>query len=178
MVTIFASEAAKPSGIGVLGVNGSALLLQLAAWVIFFLLIKRFALDKIVAVLHERNKTIEDGIRLGREMELEKSQLEIKKEKTLKQARRDADAIIQTAKDEASQIISDAEQSAKRRAATLMEDSRARIAEETAKATEALQSDIKQLVADATGRVLQQKIDISSDEALISRSIQEAMHER
>ena len=58
--------AEETKGIGALGIDALAILAQAATFLILFLIIKKFALEKIVATLEKRRKTIDDGVRLGR----------------------------------------------------------------------------------------------------------------
>src|SRR5690606_23356555 len=102
----FAAETADTAtGIGALGIRLPNLLLQMATFLIFFAIVYRFGFKAIVRILDERRQTIEDGIRLGREMESEKARLDEQVSETLHDARKQADKIIAEANKEAGEII-------------------------------------------------------------------------
>ena len=103
--------AEEASGIGALGIDPLAILAQALTFLVLFVIIKKYALEKIVNSLEKRRKTIDDGVRLGRQMEAEKEKLEEKVDATLKKARAEADKIISAGHEEAGGIIKQAEES-------------------------------------------------------------------
>src|SRR5687768_776736 len=117
----FAAEGGQ-SGIGVLGIDPRAMGLQLITFVILFCLLKRFSFDTIVRLLEERRHAIDDGIRLGREMEAEKARLDERVEATLRQARKESDRIIAEAHQEAGGIIKASEELAERKISGMLND--------------------------------------------------------
>lgn len=163
--------AAEPSGLAVLGIDPLALLLQMATFLILFLLLKRFALKKIVSMLEERQLTIDKGVDLGLQMEAEKEQLDKRVDKILHVAREQADQIIASGHHEAGVIIKAAEDAAARKTEAMLTDFHAQMSEDIERARKQLQKDTISLVAEATGVLLQEKLDAKQDAALIEQSI-------
>src|SRR5437868_5329897 len=97
--------ADNSSGLGALGVDGKAFLIQLVTFLLAFWVLKRYAFKPILKVLNERRETIERGVSLGEEMKQERAKLEQEVGKTLHQARRQADEILATANDAAREAI-------------------------------------------------------------------------
>ncbi|HMH31250.1 MAG TPA: ATP synthase F0 subunit B, partial [Methylomirabilota bacterium] len=87
-VTNFGAEASS-SGLGALGVDGKAFIIQLITFLLVFLVLKRFAFKPILKVLNERRETIESGVKLGDEMRKERSKLDDEVEKKLHEARQE-----------------------------------------------------------------------------------------
>lgn len=169
-LTQFAAEAAgEKSGLAVLGLDPKALLLQLATFVILFLLLKKFAFSKIIAVLEERRRTIDQGVDLGREMEDQKQKLDQKASEILQNARKEADNIIAAAHQDAGTVIKEAEGAATRKVDAMIADAHAHIAEETERARASLEQELAGLVARATEALIQEKLDAKKDAALIER---------
>ena len=109
--------AASTSGIGALGVNFSALAIQLITFILAYLVLRKWAFGPIVRILQERRQVVEDGVKLGEKMRHDEQALEEKIEKTLVETRREADKIIAEANETAKQMVRDAEGEAKNRAA-------------------------------------------------------------
>ena len=173
---IFAAEAAQESsgGIGALGVDFKALLLQIVTFVIVFLLLKKFALDKIVQTLEERRKTIDKGVDLGIKMSEEKERLSQEVAAALKKARLEADKIIAAGHHEAGILLKEAEASAARKADAMLVDAHAKIEDDIQNAKKGLEKETLQLVAEAASALLAKKLDAKQDAVLINRALQEA----
>ena len=82
------------SGLGALGVDGKAFLIQLITFVLAFFVLKRYAFKPISKVLNERRDTIEKGVKLGEEMQKERAKLDAQVEKALHEARQEADRLL------------------------------------------------------------------------------------
>ncbi len=108
-VTIFGAESAQ-SGIGALGINGQALLIQLVTFVLAYIVLRRFAFQPILKVLRDRRELIEKGVKLGEDMQKEKAELDAKVTAELQDARRKADGIVAEAHDAARDTQRDAEE--------------------------------------------------------------------
>lgn len=162
--------AEETKGIGALGIDALAILAQAATFLILFLIIKKFALEKIVATLEKRRKTIDDGVRLGREMEVEKEKLDEKFESVLQKARVQADEIIAGGQKESGEIIKAAEESAIRKTDALLADAHAKIDADIERARKELEHEMRSLVAEATEVIIAEKLDVKKDESLIKRA--------
>src|SRR5487761_1330773 len=101
--THFAADSS--SGLGALGVDGKAFLVQLATFILAFLVLKRYAFQPILRVMQQRQETIESGVKLGEQLRKQQAELESKVEETLHQARQQADGIIADAQDTGRQVI-------------------------------------------------------------------------
>lgn len=168
LTTIFANTE-EVSGIGALGIDPLAILAQAATFLLLFFIIKKYALTKIVATLESRRKTIDDGIRLGREMEVEKDRLDEKVQKALKQARLESDKIIAASHEEAGSVIKEAEDAASRKADIMLADAHVKIEEDIEKARNGLEKEMRGLVAEATEAIIRTKLDSKADEKLLSQ---------
>lgn len=169
MTTMFANTE-EVSGIGALGIDPLAILAQAATFLLLFFIIKKFALEKIVKTLEDRRKVIEDGIRLGREMEAEKEKLDEKVAENLKKARIEADKIIAAGHEEAGAVIKASEETATRKTDSMLADAHAKIDEDIDKARRSLESEMRGLVAEATEVIIKTKLDSKQDEKLLQES--------
>lgn len=166
---VFGAE--EEAGIAALGIDPLAILAQGVTFLVLFFLLKKFALNKIVETLEKRNKTINDGIRLGQTMEAEKAELDQKVKAVLKDARLEADKIIASGHTEATEAIKQAEAAAARKVDAMLTDAKARISDEMVAAKKALTTEILSLVSEATEAVIDEKLDSSKDRQLIERQL-------
>lgn len=169
-----AEHGSESEGIAALGIDPWAILAQAITFLVLFLVIKKFALGKIVNTLETRRKTIDKGVLLGIEMEKQKEHLDEEVEKLLHQARQDADKIIAGGQAEAATILHQAEADAQQKAATLLADAQNRINENIERAKNELQKEMVDLVAEATGALIREKVTAKRDAAIIEKILKEA----
>lgn len=170
-IQLIGAASEEPQGIAALGIDPLAIAAQAATFLLLFFIIKKFALDKIVATLEERRKTIDDGVRLGREMEAEKEKLSEEIDKKLQEARTEADKIIAASHQEAGAIIRESQEAATRKADAILADAHAKIEEDIIRAREGLQKEVSTLVADAVAVIAEEKIDAQKDMGMIERAL-------
>lgn len=159
------------SGLGALGVDGQAFVIQLITFVLAFLVLRRFAFKPILKVLRERRETIEGGVKLGEQMKQEEAKMEAKVEQALHEARQQADGIIAGAQDVGRQAIREAEDKARAKAAGIITEAESRLIQETARARQQLEQEVVALVSDATEAIIDEKVDAKKDAALIERAL-------
>jgi F-type H+-transporting ATPase subunit b len=167
------AEAQSSSGLGALGVDGTAFVIQLITFVLAFLVLKRFAFKPIIKVLRERRETIENGVKLGEKMKQEEAKLAAKVDEIMHEARKEADSIIATAQDSGRQSVREAEEKARVKAEGILTEAQSRIAQETARARKRLEQEVVGLVSDATEAIIDEKLDAKKDAALIERALKE-----
>lgn len=170
-LTTFADSS---SGIGALGVDGKAFLIQLVTFILAYLVLQRYAFKPIIRVMRERRETIENGVRLGEQMKKEYAALEAKVEKELHEARQKADEIIAEAQDGGRQAVREAEEKARAKAEGILSDAQARISQEAARARQHLEKEVVSLVSEATETIIGEKVDAKKDASLIERALKGA----
>lgn len=168
-----AQFADSSSGIGALGVDGKAFVIQLVSFVIAFLVLQRYAFGPIIRTMTRRRETIEQGVNLGEQMKKDQAALEAKVEKTLHETRAKADGIIAEAQEAARGTIRDAEDKARDKAAGIVAEAEARIKQDAARARQALEKEVVGLISDATEAIIGEKVDAKKDAQLIDRALKE-----
>ena len=162
---------ASSSGIGALGFSVSSFIIQVITFILVFLVLRQWAFKPILRILNERRELIENGVKLGQEMALEKKQLEARIDKTLHETRAKADDILSAAQQDARKVIADAEDAAKSKADQILTDAESRIKQETSKAWKDLQKDLASLVSEATEAIIDEKVDTKKDIELIDKAL-------
>ena len=166
-------EASAESGLGALGVDGKAFLIQLITFVLAFLVLKKWAFGPITKIMDERRKTIEAGVNLGEQMRKDQAALEAKVAETLADARSQADGIIAGAHEASRQAIREAEDKARDKAAGILSEAEQRIANDTKRARKQLEGELVGLISEATEAIIGEKVDAQKDAALIDRALKE-----
>jgi len=172
VLTHFAEDSS--SGLGALGVDGKAFLIQLITFVLAFFVLYKWAFPPILKMLDERHKKIEDGVNLGEQMKKDQAAFETKVADELSKARAEADMIIAGAEETSKQIVRDAEGKAADKAATIVAEGEARAASEMARARKKLEGEVVALISDATEAIIGEKVDAAKDAQLIDRALKES----
>lgn len=162
------------SGLGALGVDGKAFVVQLITFVLAYLVLRRYAFTPILRVLHERRETIESGVALGESMQKERAQLDDQVADELQKSRKQADVIIAGAHETAKQTIRDAEDKAKIKAQAIIDEADGRIVQDTMRARKQLEKELVGLISDATEAIIDEKVDAKKDAQLMDRALKGA----
>lgn len=170
--------AAGSTGISALGFSGSAFLIQLATFILAYLVLRHYAFGPILKVMRQRRETIEGNVKLAEKLQAEQAEMEAKVEKSLHQARQEADGIIAEAQDASRQVIRDAEDKARQKAASIVSEAEAQIAQNTQRARQKLEKELVGLIADTTEAIIEEKVDTKKDVELIERSLRERLVKR
>lgn len=168
-VTQFGAD--NSSGIGALGIDGQALLIQLVTFILAFLVLRRYAFKPILKVLQERRDTIDKGVTLGEEMQKERAKLDKTVASELHAARTKADGILAEASDTARATVREAEERARSKGDGIVKDAEERAAQEVKRARKALESELVGLISDATEAIIDEKVDAQKDAQLIDRAL-------
>lgn len=163
-----ATESAET---GILGFSLQSLIIQIITFILVFILLKKFAFNKIIALLDTRHKVIDEGVRHGQQMQREREKFEKETSKVAREARHSADLIIGDAQKEAREIIREAEKAAHKKSEIMLKDAEERINEESLQAKRKIERDVAELVSEATEAVVEEKIDAKKDADLIDRAI-------
>jgi F-type H+-transporting ATPase subunit b len=167
----FAAESSGGSPLDALGVHLGAFIIQLITFLLVFMILMKFAFRPIVRMLEKRRQTIEDGVKLGLEMEKEREGLRTESANVIRDARHEADRIISNAQKDAREVVREAEKAGQRKVDAMVEDAEARINEETEQARRLLEKDMVGLVAEATEAVVEEKVDAGKDAELIDKAM-------
>jgi F-type H+-transporting ATPase subunit b len=173
ILNTFAAEEAEATGLAALGIDGQAFVIQLLTFLLVFAVLYKFVFHRIVSILEKRQKTIEEGVNLTAEMQVEKEKLEEEVDRIKKQTRAEADELVAQTRDKASLILKQAEEKSQVKADQIIEDAKKKITEESAKAKRKLEKEMVELIVSATEEVTRQKLDEDKDRQLVSKILKE-----
>lgn len=168
---IITFSAESSSGIGALGINSQALLIQLVTFVLAYFVLRRYAFKPILKVLQERQQLIESGVKIGEDMQKQRAELDKHINATMNDARRTADGIISEAQEAARVVQREAEEKARLKADNIQTDAHSRAEQEIIQMRSQLQKELVGLVSEATEAIIDEKIDANKDAVLIERAL-------
>lgn len=164
----------EPAGIAALGLDWKAIIAQGVTFLIFLLIVKKFAFSKVVGVLEERRVKIEDSLDKAEELTHQNEAAEKRVNELLHQARKEAEEIIGKSHEEAGSIIQEAQDAAGAKAKKIIADGMAQIEQQVVKAQDQLKKETLELVAQATSALLSETVDAKKHEALITKALSSA----
>ena len=164
-----AATGAESSGdlFGTLGIEWTALLLQAIAFVLLVIILKKWIYPPIAEMLDRHDKKIEDAMKAAEEAKAHAVESEAKTAELLEKSRTEAAEIIEAAKKESAEIAVKAEKDAAIRAEAIIANARADFERDVEQARADLRAEVVGLVALATEKVIDAKID-AEDEKIIA----------
>ncbi|RWZ79119.1 MAG: ATP synthase F0 subunit B [Candidatus Chaera renei] len=175
----FAAEAAqRPGLLGALGIDWRLLLLQGAAFLLLVWFLGRFVYPVLIKAIDERQKSLESASAAAAAAEAQAARAEAAADKTLQEARRQAEDIIQTAHHEALAMQEAAEAKAKKRAEFIARQTGEQLEQTVLAARRHLLGEVRQLVAEATEKLVGQKMNSTADRRLIEQALKQSEERR
>ena len=173
LLTQFGADSAA-SGIGALGIDWKALVIQLITFGLAYLVLRKYAFGPIMKVMNERRETIDKGVSLGEQMQKRQAESEAEVAKRLAEARTEADGIVAAANEEARATVAGAEEKARTKAEGIIAEAEGRIAQDTALARRKLEKELVGLIGEATEAIIDEKVDSRKDAELIDKALRGA----
>jgi F-type H+-transporting ATPase subunit b len=161
------------SGIGAFNLNVKTFVFQLITFVLVLLVFRKWVVPKLVATMDLRQKTLEQSLENAKATEAALAKAEVQADAILANTRKKADAALSEARKAASTIIAEGETAASKRAAMIVKEAEERLGHERDRLHTELSKELAGLVADATEKVLVQKINEREDRAIIERSLKD-----
>ena len=144
---------------------------QAVAFVIFVALCMKYVWPPLISALEKRQKEIADGLDNA---EKAKKNLELAKSNavdTLRQAKAEAQQIIDEAQKQRSVILDRATEEATSEKLRIVESAKAEIEAATNRAREELRAEVIQMAAAAAEKILDKKLDASTDHQLVKKIV-------
>ncbi len=155
-----------------LGINGKLLLAQIVNFFVLLWVLKRFAYKPVLEALEERRDKIEKGLADAEKSQKKLIEIEEKEKKVLAKARKEAQKIIGKAEEQAKKSQEEIVKEANRRVEKMIEDANKKIEEEKNKMLAEVKGEVAKLVALATEKVIDEKIDEGKDKEMIEKAVE------
>ena len=173
----FAEAAVKheeaAGGIAALGINLQGFLFQLITFVLVLLLLRKYAYGPLVKTLESRREAVIESIDNARKTADELARANEKTAEIIAEARKEAADIVSLAHKEAGKLAEETEAKAQKKAEHVIASAEARLSQDIEKSRQALRREMLGLVADATEKILRDKLDSASDKKLIEAALTE-----
>ena len=131
----------------------------LIAFIIVFLLLRKFAWKPILSSLHEREKTISDSLSTAQKVKAEMAQLKNENEALLAKAREERASLIKDAKIVSDKMVADAKERAKSEYDRIVADAQAAIEQQKMAALTDVKNQVGNLVIEVAEKVLRRELD-------------------
>ena len=157
-----------------LGINVSALIVQLLAFLILVFLLWRYAYRPIVGALDQRAERVRSSMEQADRIERQLAETESRNQQILTEARREAQQIISQAREVGDRQIAQAREVAREEADKQLQQSLAQLRAEEQRAKQELRQQYADLVIRAASRVVRQELDPQKHLQLIETTLSEA----
>jgi len=172
MQIVFATaEASDGNLLTSLGLNPKLFIVQALAFAVLLFILSKFAYPPLIKSIDDRRAKIEAGLKEAQESHKALEEAEANANNLLSEARKEADEIVARSQQEANAVVAEAETKAKQRAERLVADAKNQIEAETGRARAALKKETMQLVAMATEKVIDEKLDANKDAKLVEAAL-------
>jgi F-type H+-transporting ATPase subunit b len=142
----------------------------LLAFLIVFLILKKFAWPQILNGLNEREANIANAIASAEKVKQEMSQLKSENEALLQSAREERASMLKEAKDMKDKIINDAKEEAKTQASKIVADANASINHQKMAALTDIKNQVGKMVVEVSEKILRRELSNKSEqESYISK---------
>lgn len=154
-----------------LGINGKLLVAQIINFLILLFVLYKFAYGPILKMLEERTKKIEKGLKDADESHKKLAEIVQKEKEVMAEARKEAQAIIVKAEEQAKKSKDEIAVEAKAQAEKIMQDTEKKIEDEKNKMLAEVKGEIAGLVIAATEKLIGEKVDNGKDRELINKIV-------
>ena len=177
-INYLAETAAAPEASGdlfsALGIDWRLLILQVVAFLILVFLLGKFVYPWLMKQVDERQASIEAAAKAATEAQASAAESQDRIAELLTEARTQAAEIVDTAKLEASNMLTASEERARSTAEKITTDARAEVEKSIEAAKRDLHDETLELIALATEKVIHTKLDKKADAALIASALKES----
>ena len=168
----FSAEAASGGLVGALGLDLRALVFNTIAFLLVVAVLRRFVYPSLIGALDAKKSQLEAAAKAEANAKAKLAEASNKAEELIAIARSTADEVVATARTEAGEMVDSATSKAEAQAKRIVQEAHEQTRIDVDKARHELAAETARLVAQATGIVLDEKIDATKDAAIIQRGLQ------
>lgn len=137
----------------------------LVAFIIVFLILKKFAWKPILNMLSERETGIAHSIAAAEKVKVEMSEMKAENERLLQTAREERSSMLKEAKEAKDRIINEAKEQAKLEANKIMEEARFQIENKKNAALTEVKNEIGNMAVAVAEKMLRKELDPAQKQA-------------
>ncbi|HEY8365841.1 MAG TPA: F0F1 ATP synthase subunit B [Sphingobacteriaceae bacterium] len=144
------------------------------AFLVVFVLLKKFAWGPILSSLKERETKIDDALKAAELAESRMKDIQAQNENLLAEAAKEREVMLRTAREASEKMINEAKEKANAEAAKIVEEGRMTIHNEKMKALTEIKNEVGQLSLEIAEKILRERL---SNEELQKESIKKLLNE-
>ena len=144
-----------------------SLLGEMIGFGLFIILMMKWGWPEVIKKIEERQKTIADGLAAGERGKQELAQAHDQADGILREARAKAADAVNTANQQASQLLEDARKQSQVERQRQVEAAKAEIQQELNRAKDALRGEVANIALTAAQRIIEREIDAKAHKALL-----------
>ncbi|MBI4262395.1 F0F1 ATP synthase subunit B [Candidatus Uhrbacteria bacterium] len=173
-----AKEVVVQSGsfIDTLGLNWKLFIAQIVNFSVVVFVLWRWAYQPLVKLMDDRTRKIEQGLEDAKRAAHELTELEKMRGTTLREAKQEAQRIIEEATQHAEKMRGDLVLKARTDVEKVVHDAKLAIAREKEIMLNEARGHVAELVVAATEKILQEKIDSKKDRELVETTVNSLKH--
>ena len=146
---------------------------QTVTFIVFIWFCKSYIWPPLVAAMRERQKAIADGLAASERAEKDLELAQARVADQLREAKEEAQQIIEQARSRATMMIEEAKNDARDEGERLLEAARAEIDQEVNRAKENLRQDVSRLALTGAERILKSSVDPAKHNDLLDQLVTE-----
>lgn len=154
-----------------LGIDWQMLLFQIIGFLVLVWVMAKFVFPVLFKSVDAREAKIEESVKAATDAEKKARKTQEELTAMIASARKDAEEIVATARDEASATLTASEKKAKAQAEHIVAEAHDEIAKEVVAVKKALHNETLELVAEVARKVVGNSVDIKADETIIDEAI-------
>ena len=140
-------------------------------FLIFFILLAKFAWKPIMKAIKDREKSIEDSLQAAEEARKEMEKLSADNEALLREAREEREIILKEAREIKDDIIADAKTQANEETQRMIANARAQIQAEKMKAMTEIKNEVGQLSVTIAEKLLRKELENASTQQEVAEKL-------
>lgn len=156
-----------------LGIDWRMILAQLFNFILLLIVLERLVYRPVIKVIDERKGQIIENDKREERLEAKLREIDSIKENILKEAREEAEKVLDGAKERAEASSAHILKEAEKKAESLIEAERRQFASELARVEESIQNEVGTLLTKVVEKSIGDVIDSKMQEKILSRSIEE-----
>lgn len=161
------------AGAKALGLDGKLLIAQIINFVILVLILRRFVYRPIVGLLESRRTRIAESLSQAEAIDERMKAWEAEYAKRLNEAKSQAAQIIEEAKQAGEESRQKTLAAAQAESKRLLERVQTQLAAEKERLLAEVKQEVGQLVVAATAKIIDKKLDLTTDRSLIEQAVKE-----
>jgi F-type H+-transporting ATPase subunit b len=159
---------------GDLGIDGWKFAVQLIAFLLFIVLLWKYALGPIVRMIDSRTEKIEESMKSAEKMQADLKATAARNEEALHEARREGQQIVNNAREASEAMLARAREDAGKQAEEYLARAQASLRSETEQARLQLRKELADLAVAAAGKIVRKELDPATQASLIEETLAEA----